>query len=157
MKALFPGSFDPITRGHEALIRKVLPLFDEMIVAVGDNVRKKTMFPIQQRVDWIERTFADEPRVKVVIYNDLTVDFCRKHGISCIVRGLRDETDFRYEATQAKVNHQLAPDIETIFILSDPETELFSSSLVRELLSFNKDVSNYLPKAVSQDELINRN
>lgn len=153
MKALFPGSFDPITRGHEALIRKALPLFDQIIVAVGDNVRKKTMFPLQQRVDWIERTFANEPRVKVDVYDELTVDYCRNHGVGCIVRGLRDETDFRYESMQAKVNHQLAPDIETLFLLSDPETEIFSSSLVRELLSFGKDVSDYLPKMICMDEL----
>ena len=148
MIALFPGSFDPITRGHEALILKALPLFERVVVAVGDNVRKHTLFPLEQRMAWVRATFAHEPKVVVDSYSALTVDYCHQHGIGCIVRGLRNETDFRYEAEQAKVNRILAPDIETLFLLSDADTEVLSSSMVRELLAFGKDVAPYLPEGV---------
>lgn len=145
MIALFPGSFDPITHGHEALVLKATPLFDKIIVAVGDNVRKHTLFPLDQRLAWVKQTFANQSKVEVDVYRELTVDYCQKHGVGCILRGLRNETDFRYEAEQAKVNQMLAPEIETVFLLSDPATELISSSLVRELLAFGKDVSDYIP------------
>lgn len=146
--ALFPGSFDPITRGHEALVRRALPLFDQIVIAIGLNVRKQAMFPLEQRMAWIRDTFCDTDRVQVSVYHDLTVDFCRHIGARYILRGLRNETDFRYEAETSAINKRLMPELETLCLLSDNDLTVVSSSAVRELLRFGKDVSDYLPNAV---------
>lgn len=150
--ALFPGSFDPITKGHEALIRKALPLFDGIVVSIGDNKQKHTRFSLEKRMEWIRQTFKDEPRIEVTCHQDLTVDFCKSKGIGYIVRGVRNEQDFRYEAEIARVNRMLDPKIEAIFILPDPENEHISSSVVRELLAFGKDVTPFLPQGINLSE-----
>ena len=147
--ALFPGTFDPITRGHEALIRRGLSLFDRIIVTLGDNTQKHTLFSLEQRMEWVRATFADEPRIEVDSYHELTIDYCKQHNIQFILRGLRNDTDFRYEEENAKVNHYLAPEIETVMVLSHPEETIVSSSVVRELMTFGKDVSALLPQAIS--------
>lgn len=149
MNAIFPGSFDPITIGHEALIRKALPLFDKVVVAVGCNTQKHCMFSLEQRMQWVKDTFAGEEKVVVDAYDDLTVDYCQKHDIQMIVRGVRNETDFRYEAEIARLNKLLAPSIETMMLLPDADTELISSSFVRELIKFGKNVDDYLAKGVA--------
>lgn len=149
--AIFPGSFDPITIGHERLIRRALPLFDELIVVVGVNVRKQCRYALDQRMDWIRYTFADCPNITVDYCEELTVDYCRSHGARYIVRGLRNDTDFNYEAEAAKVNRMLEPSVETVMMLSDPFDEIVSSSTVRELLNFGRDVREFLPKPIRKD------
>ncbi len=149
--ALFAGSFDPITAGHEALVRRALPLFDRIVVAIGENSQKQTRFTLQQRKDWIARTFADCPRVTVDSYHGLTADYCREHSIGFLLRGLRDSHDFAYEETIARTNNLIAPDIETIFLLGETQYNAISSSMVRELLAFGHDVASYLPAAIRAD------
>ena len=114
--AVFPGSFDPITKGHEDLIRRALPLFDKVIVAIGVNAEKKYMFPLEKRINWIKNTFASETNLEVHNYEGLTVDYCLNIGAQYIIRGLRDSRDFEFEKSIAQMNRELAPKIETIKI-----------------------------------------
>lgn len=146
--AVFPGSFDPLTNGHVALIEKSLPLFDKIVVAVGDNTQKHNMFSAEQRVAWIRDTFAGEPRIKVDVYHELTVDFCRRHGARYLLRGVRNNTDLAYEGEIARVNRLLAPEVETLFLLPDPTLEVVSSTMVRELAKFGKDITPFVPPTV---------
>ena len=118
-KAVFSGSFDPITKGHEDIVLKALPLFDEVIVAIGINNVKKCAFPLERRLQWIKDTFADYPKVKVTHYEGLTVDFCKDNGADFIIRGLRGSADLEYETTIAEANKKINPEIETIFLLTD--------------------------------------
>ena len=136
--ALFPGSFDPFTDGHEALVKRALVLFDEVVVAVGVNSDKKYMFSAVERVNMIEKRFAGEERVRAVSYSDMTVDCCRREGAGFILRGVRDTKDFKYEQTVAAVNRSLAPDIDTVLILADIEYKDVSSTLEREKLLHSK-------------------
>ena len=142
--AVFPGSFDPLTKGHEEIIRKALPLFDKIYVAIGENANKKYCFPLEQRQQWIQQVFADEQNVEVVVYHGLTVDFCRKVNAGYIIRGLRNPMDFQYEKDIAEANRHLAPGVETVFLLSSPELAHVSSSLVRELYHHQGNYSEYV-------------
>lgn len=148
---LYAGSFDPVTTGHEALVRRALSLFDHVVVALGDNRQKACRFPLAQREAWLRRTFCDEPRVEVAVYHGLTTDYCRRRGITVLLRGLRGDADFQYEETIANVNRAVAPDIETLFLLSDAGHAMVSSSMLRELLSFGHDISAFLPVAIRDD------
>lgn len=142
--AVFPGSFDPLTKGHEEIIRKAVALFDVLYVAIGENTAKHCMFDLERRLQWIQQVFAEEPRVKVCTYTGLTVGFCRKIGADYIVRGLRNPVDFQYEKDIAEANRQLIPEIETIFFASSPEMAHVSSSLVRELYHHQADYAKYV-------------
>ena len=142
--AVFPGSFDPLTKGHEEIIRKALPLFDKIYVAIGENAQKKGCFPLEKRLQWIRQAFAGESRVEVFVYEGLTVDFCQKVNARYIVRGLRNALDFQYEKDIAEANRHLAPEVETVFLLSSPELAHVSSSLVRELYHHHADYSEYV-------------
>lgn len=142
--AVFPGSFDPLTKGHEEIVRKAVPLFDKIYVAVGENVNKQSCFTLEQRLLWIRRAFADEPSVEVAVYEGLTVDFCRRVNARFIVRGLRNSLDFQYEKDVAEANRHLAPEVETIFLLSSPALAHVSSSLVRELYHHHANYSEYV-------------
>ncbi len=133
--ALFPGSFDPFTSGHEAILRRVLPLFDRVIVAVGVNSEKQYMFSTQERVDRIRQALADCPSVSVTSYSGMTIDLCHQLGCQAIIRGIRTAKDFEYEQTVAAVNRLQDPAIETLLILADPEHIDISSTLERERLS----------------------
>ena len=144
--AVFAGSFDPITRGHEDIVMKALPLFDEIIIAIGVNIDKKYAFPLDRRIKWIENTFAEYPKVKVVSYQGLTVDFCKKMNAGFIIRGLRNTTDFEYESIVAEANKKLAPDIETVFFLSDPSLRCVSSTVVRDLVKNGADLKGFIPE-----------
>ena len=146
--AIFPGSFDPITKGHESVILRALPLFDEIIVAIGENTSKKEYFSLEQRLDWISKTFKNNPKIKVESFSSLLVDFCKEKGAKYIVRGLRNSIDFQYERNIALINQELYPEIETIFILTKPEDTAISSSFVREILSFGGDVTNFIPSSI---------
>ena len=136
--ALFPGSFDPFTDGHEALVKRALLLFDNIVIAVGMNSDKQYMFTVEERVSMIEKQFDGNERIKVVSYSDMTVECCRREGAGFIVRGVRNTKDFEYEQTVAAVNRNLAPDIDTVLMLSDLEYKDVSSTLEREKLLHNK-------------------
>ncbi|MDB9821780.1 pantetheine-phosphate adenylyltransferase [Flavobacteriaceae bacterium] len=146
-RAIFPGSFDPITMGHVDIIKRSLPLFDELIIAIGVNSTKKYMFSLEQRKAFIKATFADEPKIKVDTYSGLTVDYCQSIDAKFIVRGLRNPTDFEFEKTITQVNRRLS-NIETVFLLTSSETSFISSSIVREVIQFDGDYSSMVPKAV---------
>ena len=133
--ALFPGSFDPFTRGHEAILRRVLPLFDKVVVAVGVNSEKKYMFSVEERVARIREMMKDCPNVEVTSYEGMTIDLCHQLGAKVIIRGIRTTKDFEYEQTVAAVNRLQDPSIETLLLMADPEHVDISSTLERERLS----------------------
>lgn len=143
--ALFPGTFDPFTLGHQSLVERVLTCVDEVVIAIGINEKKRTYYTLEQRVEAIRKLYADEPRVKVITYSGLTVDAAQQEGASFILRGVRSVIDFEYEKSIADVNRQLTG-IETLLLFTEPAYAHISSSVVRELLHFGKDVSAFLPK-----------
>jgi pantetheine-phosphate adenylyltransferase len=147
--AVFPGSFDPITVGHESIVRRALALFDRVIIAIGQNSEKKSYFSIEQRIDWIKKVFADDSRVIVESYTGLTVDFCRSHNARYILRGLRTAADFEFERAIAQVNKAMFPEIESVFLLTIPEHTPINSTIVREILKNGGDVSKFVPKVVN--------
>jgi len=146
--AVFPGSFDPITLGHVEVIKRVLPLFDQVIIAIGINNSKKSLFSVDQRLAWINAVFANEPKVKTDTFNGLTVDFCKSVDAKFIVRGLRSASDFEYEKTIAQLNFVLGGDIETLFMISRPVYSHISSTIVKEIIRVNGDVSAFVPSEV---------
>lgn len=147
--AVFPGSFDPITRGHESIIRRALPVFDEIIVALGDNAEKKSYFPLESRMKWLELVFGSEPKIRIMKYSGLTVELCVRMKAGYILRGLRTSADFEFERTIGLMNKAISDDIETVFFLSAPEYAALSSSVVRDIHRNGGDVSNFVPKAIS--------
>lgn len=147
-KAIFPGSFDPITKGHESVIRRALPLFDEIIVGIGVNSTKKYMFSLEQRQKWIEETFANEPKIKVIAFEGLTIDFCAKHDIQFILRGLRTSPDFEFERAIAHMNKSMQANVETVFLLTAQEFSAISSTIVREVLKNGGDVASFVPSGI---------
>jgi len=146
-KAIFPGTFDPFTIGHYSVVKRALTFMDEVIIGIGVNEKKKTYFPIEKRVEMIRRLFADEPRIRVAAYDGLTVDFAREQGAGFIIRGIRTVHDFEYEETIADVNRKLAG-VETILLFTEPELTSVSSTIVRELLHYQKDVTPFLPEGM---------
>ena len=145
MTAIFTGSFDPFTIGHYDIVRRALPLFSRIVIGVGVNERKQYMQSAEQRCATIERIYADEPKIEVKAYSDLTVDFARREGAIYIIKGVRSVKDFEYEREQADINRQLSG-IDTLLLYSDPRYSSISSSMVRELIHFGQDVSRYLPQ-----------
>ncbi|MBO4621971.1 MAG: pantetheine-phosphate adenylyltransferase [Paludibacteraceae bacterium] len=143
--AIFPGSFDPFTVGHADIVRRALPLFDSIVIGVGVNAQKKALFSAEERVEAIRKVFRDEPKVKVRTYSTLTVDFAKEENATFMLRGVRSTTDFEYEKAFAEANKQLSG-IETVLLFTAPEYEYISSSLVRDLYSYGKDITPYLPK-----------
>lgn len=143
--AIFPGSFDPFTIGHASIVERGLPLFDEIVIGVGLNESKRALYAPAERVAAISRLYADEPRVRVESYDDLTIDFAHRVGAKFILRGLRSVKDFEYERDIANMNHRLSG-IETVLLFTEPHYSSVSSSVVRELIAFGKDVSDFLPK-----------
>lgn len=142
--AVFPGSFDPMTIGHLALLRRAVPLFDKIIVAVGVNHKKGRYIDASECVKRIRRATARMKTVEVATYTSLTTDFCRERGARFILRGIRTEADYLYESTIADINRLLDPDIETVLMMSEPRYATISSSMVRELMYFGKDVSKFI-------------
>ncbi|MGA3013384.1 MAG: pantetheine-phosphate adenylyltransferase [Bacteroidales bacterium] len=149
--AVFPGSFDPITRGHESIILRALPVFDEIIVALGENAEKKSYFPLEIRLKWLKLVFAHEPKVRIIKYSGLTVDFCRKMNAEYILRGLRTSADFEFERTIGLINKAISPAIETVFLLSAPEYAALSSSVIRDILRNRGDVTNFVPEKIANE------
>jgi pantetheine-phosphate adenylyltransferase len=146
--ALFPGSFDPFTRGHEAIVRQALTLFDKVVVAIGENIGKNSLLSTEERIKLIERLYANDERVETIAYSTLTGDVARAVGASAIIRGVRNTIDFEYERTLAQTNKRLFPEIETILLLTPADLADVSSSAVRELLAFGHDVSEMLPEGI---------
>ena len=148
-KAVFPGSFDPITNGHYDIIKRGVSLFDEVIVAIGVNADKKYMFTLEQRKKFIEDAFKDQPKVRVITYEGLTIDLCQKEKADFILRGLRNPADFEFEKAIAHTNRKLSK-IETVFLLTAARTSYISSSIVRDVLRNGGDISQLVPDAVMQ-------
>ncbi len=146
--AVFPGSFDPITIGHVDLIRRAVPLFDKIIVAIGVNNQKKYLYPLEQRLDWLQSVFALDDAIFVEHYQGLTADYCNKVGADFIIRGLRNSSDFEYEKTISQINTIISEGIETVFLISKPEFSHISSTIVREVIKGKGDVSRFLPKEI---------
>jgi pantetheine-phosphate adenylyltransferase len=146
-KAVFPGSFDPITLGHVDIINRAIPLFDEIVVAIGINADKKYMFSLEERIDFIKKAFKDEPKIKIETYTGLTVEYCKTINASFILRGLRNPADFEFEKAIAITNRKLSG-IETVFLLTSAETSFISSSIVRDILRNNGDASILIPKGI---------
>lgn len=144
-KGLFVGSFDPFTIGHASIVRRALPLFDHIIIGVGVNERKKYMLSAEERVKRIKRLYANEPKIEVKAYSDLTIDFARREQATYIIKGVRSVKDFEYEREQADVNRLLSG-VETIFLYAEPQLSSISSTMVRELQHFGRDISEFLPK-----------
>lgn len=148
--AMFPGSFDPITTGHVNIVKRALPLFDKVIVALGNNTSKKYSFSFEQREDWIKTIFKDYPQVEVARFQGLTVKFARQKNVQYLIRGIRNAADFDYEKTIAQLNKSMAPELETICIISDPELTHISSTIVREIIVNGGDPSVFLPPEVNE-------
>ena len=147
--AVFPGSFDPFTIGHEAIVRRALNLFDEVIIAVGANALKKGFYLLETRESMIKKVFEHESKIKVDHYEGLTVDYCKKIGAGYIIRGLRTSADFEFERAIAQVNKVMAPGVETVFLLTVPEHSHINSSIVRDIIKNGGDASPFLPVSIN--------
>ena len=143
--AVFPGSFDPFTIGHESIVQRALEIFDQIIIMIGYNANKEAYYPLSKRKEWIQRVFSDEPRIKVGKFDGLTVDYCQKVHAQYILRGLRTASDFEYERAIAQINKQMAPEVETVFLLTSPEHTAITSTIVRDILRHKGDASAFLP------------
>jgi pantetheine-phosphate adenylyltransferase len=144
--ALFPGSFDPVTKAHVDILKRSISLFDKVYIGIGDNSSKKGLLSIEQREKMLRAVFEHEPKIHVVAYDGLTVEFCKSIGAAYMIRGIRTVSDFEYEKGIAQMNHALEPEIESIFIVSKPGYSSISSTVVREILRYHGDVSQFIPK-----------
>ncbi len=150
--AVFPGSFDPITRGHVSIIQRALPLFDKIIVAIGLNTEKQNYFPTEKRLEWIRKVFPDEPKIEVTEYTGLTINFCKSVNASYILRGLRTSADFEFERSIGQINKNLHPGIETVFLLTTPEYTALNSSIVRDIVRHGGDASQFVPEQINLND-----
>ncbi|PVX52460.1 phosphopantetheine adenylyltransferase [Balneicella halophila] len=150
--AIFPGSFDPFTTGHEYIVNKGVDIFDKIIIGVGFNATKKSFFPLEQRIKWIETLFANEPKISVESYEGLTIDFAQKHHASYILRGLRTSSDFEYERAIAQMNKALSNGLESIFLLTPPELTPVTSTIVRDIIRHGGDASMFIPDKLDKSE-----
>ncbi len=146
--AVFPGSFDPITTGHVEIVRRALPLFDEVVVAIGVNSQKKYLFNLEQRLQWLRDVFAGEPKVRVDFFEGLTAHYCMRIGARFLVRGLRNASDFDYEKTISQLNDIVGHGVDTIFLISRPNFSHISSTIVREIIRGGGDAGPFLPPEV---------
>ena len=146
--AVFPGSFDPITIGHVDMVKRALPLFDEIVVAVGVNSTKKNLFSLEQRLEWLRQVFGEYPSVKVDYFEKLTAHYCLRIGARYLLRGLRNGSDFDYEKTISQLNHIVGGGIETVFLIAQPEFSHISSTIVREIIVGGGDASPFIPKEI---------
>ena len=149
--AIFPGSFDPITKGHQDIIERALPLFDKIIVAIGKNSSKKYHYNLEQRTQFIELTFSNNPKVEVISYTGLTIDFCKSVNANYILRGIRNSADYMYENSIAQMNKAMKNDIETIFMPTIPELAAINSTIVRDILINGGNVEQFVPAAIKNN------
>ena len=147
--AVFPGSFDPFTIGHESIVKRALGVFDEIIIAVGANALKKSFYSVETRKKMINKVFQNEPRVKIDHYEGLTVDYCLKNGAAFILRGLRTSADFEFERAIAQVNNAMAPGVESVFMLTIPEHSPINSTIVRDIIRSGGDASRFVPSSIN--------
>ena len=154
--AIFPGSFDPFTRGHEAVVDEALTLFDKVVIAIGDNIGKHVLLSVENRLKLIRKVYADNPRVECIAYSTLTGDAAREVGATAIVRGVRNTVDFEYERTMAQINRRIFPDITTVMLFTPPALSDIASSTVRELWAFKRDVSDMMPEGIDLKEYIDQ-
>jgi len=152
--AVFPGSFDPFTIGHEAIIRRAMSLFDEIIIAVGANALKKNFYSLDTRKEMITKIFRNEQKVRVGHYEGLTVDYCKKNGARYLLRGLRTSSDFEFERAIGQVNKSMEPDIESVFLLTAPEHSFINSGIVRDIIKNGGDASKFVPAAINLKDYI---
>jgi len=149
--AVFPGSFDPITSGHVDIVQRAMPLFDRIVIAVGVNSQKKSLFTLEQRMEWIRSVFHDENKVGVDHFHGLTSEYCKKIGARYLLRGLRNGSDFDYEKTISQLNYDIGGGLETVFLISRPELSHISSTIVREIIIGHGDASTFLPPEIRID------
>lgn len=149
--ALFPGTFDPFTRGHYSVVSRALSVFDEVVIAIGINAQKHTMFSVEERMTMLQQLYAQEERVRIVSYNDLTVDVARRYGAQFMLRGVRSVIDFEYEKSLADVNREISG-VETILLFTEPIYAHISSSVVRELMNYGHDVTTFIPEQMQLPE-----
>jgi pantetheine-phosphate adenylyltransferase, bacterial len=147
--AIFPGSFDPFTVGHESIVKRALPLFDKIIIMIGYNTNKRSFFPVEKRKQWIRQVFKGESKIEVESHEGLTVDFCKKVNAQYILRGLRTSADFEYERAIAQINKKMHPQIESVFLLTMPEHTPINSTIVRDIILHGGDASMFLPAALN--------
>ncbi|MBN2681311.1 MAG: pantetheine-phosphate adenylyltransferase [Bacteroidales bacterium] len=146
--AIFPGSFDPFTKGHESIVKRALPLFDSIIIAIGHNSNKAGFFSLEKRMHWIKKVFEKENKIQVDAFEGLTVDYCKEKGAKYILRGLRTAADFEYERAIAQTNKALAPELESVFLLTTPELTPVNSTIIRDIVRHGGDASIFVPKEI---------
>jgi pantetheine-phosphate adenylyltransferase len=151
---VFPGSFDPITVGHEDLVRRACVLFDQVIVAIGINSQKQTLYSLEQRIEWLKMVFKDQPKVKVDYFHGLTAHYCNKIGAEYLLRGLRNASDFDYEKTISQLNFIVGKDLETVFFMAMPEYSHISSTIVREIIKGGGDYTKFVPEGIVLPKII---
>lgn len=149
--AVFPGSFDPITSGHVDIVRRALPLFDQVVIAVGMNTQKKSLFSLEDRMIWLESVFREDEKVSIDHFSGLTSEFCKRIGARYLIRGLRNASDFDYEKTISQLNYFIGDGLETVFLISRPAFSHISSTIVREIILGKGDASPFLPSEIKID------
>lgn len=152
--AIFPGSFDPFTVGHESIVKRALSMFDKIYIMIGYNANKTSFFPIEKRLKWINQVFMDESKVEVRLHEGLTVDFCKEVNARYILRGIRTSADFEYERAIAQINKKMHPEIETVFLLTLPEHTPVNASIIRDIVFHGGDASMFLPKGLDRSEFV---
>ncbi|MBN1985303.1 MAG: pantetheine-phosphate adenylyltransferase [Prolixibacteraceae bacterium] len=150
--AIFPGSFDPFTIGHESIVKRAIPMFDKIIIMIGFNANKKSFYSVEKRLRWINQVFKNQDKIEVRVHEGLTIDFCKEVGARYILRGLRTSSDFEYERAIAQVNKKMHPEIETVFLLTLPEHTPVNASIIRDIVLHGGDASMFLPQALNMDE-----
>jgi len=155
--AIFPGTFDPFHIGHHSIISRALPLFDKIIISIGTNTNKKQFFPVKLRQKWINKTYINNPKVSVEIYNTLTVDFCKAKNANYVLRGIRTSADFEYERAIAQMNKKMYPELETVLLLTTSELTPVNSSIVRDIIRHGGDASQFVPNEINPQEYTLKN
>ncbi len=150
--AIFPGSFDPFTIGHQSIVQRAISLFDRIYIMIGHNANKESFFPVEKRLKWINQVFKDEPSVEVRLHEGLTVDFCKEVGAAYILRGIRTSSDFEYERAIAQINKKMHPEIESVFLLTLPEHTPVNATIIRDIVSHGGDASMFLPEGLDMSE-----
>ncbi len=154
--AVFPGSFDPFTVGHESIVKRALGLFDRVIIAVGENAEKKNLFSIEMRLKMISKVFQGESRVEITRFSGLTIEFCRRYNARYIVRGLRTAADFEYERAMGHMNWKMAPEIDTVFLLTSTEHTPVNSTIVRDIIKHGGDASMFVPASINISDYLEK-
>ena len=150
--ALFPGSFDPFTKGHQAVVDEALTIFDKVIIAIGDNFNKRSLLSVENRLRLIQDLYSENPAIECVAYSNLTGETARELGATAIIRGVRNTVDFEYERTMAQINRRIFPDITTVILFTPPHLTDIASSTVRELLNYGRDVSEMMPEGIKIED-----